>query len=69
MNDQVQPLRMISYLVPSLPVEMFETISHYLEEALHRPSMLIYESRYTGPDPKLNYDPFKSNTADLGLNS
>lgn len=64
MKDQA-PLRIISYLVPGLPVELFETIAHYLEAVINRPSLLIYESRYTGPHPK-QHDPFRSNTADLG---
>lgn len=65
MSDTV-PLRIITYLVPSLPVELFETIAQYLENSLDRESFLIYESRFIGPQVD-RHDPFKTNMADLGL--
>ncbi len=65
-DQQQVPLRIITYLVPGLTVELFETISQYLEVSLNRETMLIYESRFTGPQSDRS-DPFKTNTADLGI--
>lgn len=64
MADQL-PLRVITYMVPGFPVELFETISQYLEATLDKPTLLIYESRFNGPQSK-EFDPFKTNSADLG---
>ena len=65
MTDQQLPLRLITYLVPGLNVELFQSITEYLEASLERDTMLIYESRFTGPLSD-RIDPFKTNTADLG---
>lgn len=65
MTDQL-PLRVITYLVPGLPVELFETIAQYLESCLKRSTLLIYESRFAGPQNE-QLDPFKTNCADLGI--
>jgi hypothetical protein len=66
MTDQQKlPLQIITYLVPSLSVEIFETIAQYLESALGRETTLVYESRFIGPQPD-RIDPFKTRTADLG---
>lgn len=59
-------LRLITYLVPSHPVELYECIAHYLEEALNTRATVQYESR----DPidlfDSRPDPFLLNEADLG---
>lgn len=65
MSDRL-PLRVITYLVPSISVEVFETFTQYLESALQREAMLIYESRFGGPLSS-RADPFKENIADLGM--
>ena len=66
MSEKTQPLRLITYLVPSIPVELFETIAGYLEHALKRESVLLYESRFNGP-MKDRVDLFKANIADIGI--
>lgn len=66
MSEKTQPLRLITYLVPSIPVELFETIAGYLEHALKRESVLLYESRFNGP-MKDRVDLFKANIADIGF--
>ena len=58
-------MRFITYLSPALPVELFETIVHYLEEKLGFDSYLIYESRYEGP-PADKTDPFTLDEVDIG---
>jgi len=56
---------MMTYLSPSLPVELFETILHYLEEVTGREGFLMYESRFTGPPPD-RVDPFAADLVDIG---
>ena len=65
MAEHQRPLRIITYLVPGLAVELFETLTQYLEVSLKRETMLIYESRFNGP-PSNRVDPFKTDLADLG---
>ena len=66
MTDQQKlPLQIITYLVPSMSVELFEAIAQYLESSLGRETTLVYESRFIGPQPA-RIDPFKTKTADLG---
>ena len=60
------PLRLITYLVPSISVEFFEAIGDYLENALKKESVLMYESRFNGP-MKDRVDLFKANLADIGI--
>ncbi|XP_025413049.1 uncharacterized protein LOC112685398 [Sipha flava] len=60
-------LRLITYLVPSLPVEMFECVAHYLEEALDVRATLQYESRNPVDLFDARPDPFLLNEADLGF--
>lgn len=59
------PLRLITYLVPSLNVELFEAIAGYLEYALKKESILMYESRFNGPMSNRT-DLLKANLADIG---
>ncbi|XP_052228447.1 uncharacterized protein LOC127842769 isoform X2 [Dreissena polymorpha] len=68
MAETKERLRMISYLVPSIPVELFELLLEYLEGVTGRQGYLIYESRWTGP-PQQRVDPFTSNEVDIGLMS
>ncbi|WAR01314.1 hypothetical protein MAR_007872 [Mya arenaria] len=68
MTEARENLRAITYLSPSLPVELFETILEYLEEVTGRDGYLTYESRWSGP-PKDRVDPFTSNLADIGFMS
>ncbi|XP_022170719.1 uncharacterized protein LOC111034015 [Myzus persicae] len=61
-------LRLITYLVPSHPVEFYEGIAHFLEEELHVSATLVYESR----DPIGLYDddrpdPFCLKEVDIGF--
>ncbi|XP_025195877.1 uncharacterized protein LOC112595022 [Melanaphis sacchari] len=61
-------LRLITYLVPSHPVELYECIAHFLEEQLHVSATLVYESR----DPIGLYnddcpDPFCLKEVDIGF--
>lgn len=66
MTEQFKlPLRIITFLVPGLSVELFENISQYLEASLGTETMLFYESRFNGPQSD-RIDPFKTNVADLG---
>ncbi|XP_060071005.1 uncharacterized protein LOC132550920 [Ylistrum balloti] len=61
-------LRLITYLSPGVPVQLFETVMQYLEEALGREAYLIYESRWTGP-PRDRTDPFTADEVDIGFMS
>ncbi|XP_013420778.1 uncharacterized protein LOC106181064 [Lingula anatina] len=63
---EAKSLRMITYLSPNVPVEVFETIMQYLEEKLEREAYLIYESRWSGP-PRSRTDPFTKDEADVGF--
>lgn len=65
MAEHQRPLRILTYLVPGIEVELFETIAQFLEVSLKRETMLIYESRFNGP-PASRVDPFKTDLADLG---
>ncbi len=64
-EHQKRPLQIITYLVPGLNVELFETLAQYLESFLGKEATLVYESRFIGPQPD-RIDPFKNKTADLG---
>jgi len=66
MIDSTPPLRLITYLVPSLNVELFEAIAGYLEFALKKETVLMYESRFNGPMNN-RVDLFKANLADIGM--
>lgn len=59
-------LRLITYLVPSHPTELYECIAHFLEEELGVKASLLYESR--DPVELFNNrpDPFALNEADIG---
>ncbi|XP_067134291.1 uncharacterized protein [Centruroides vittatus] len=57
-------LRAATYLSPSIPVEYYEMILHYLEEKLGIYTTLLYESRWEGPHPD-RPNPFANNEIDL----
>lgn len=61
-------LRLINYLSPGLPVELFEAIEDYLEEETGLETSLLYESRWSGP-PKDRKDPFTLDEVDIGFMS
>lgn len=58
-------LRIITYMCPSHPVEMYELLMNYLEEELDVEATLVYETRAGGPLPG-RCDPFTDDTIDLG---
>ena len=58
-------LRLITYLVPGIPLTLYQTYQYYLEEALGQPVTLTVESRWSGPGPD-RMDPFTSDEADVG---
>lgn len=59
-------LRLITYLVPSHPVELYECIAHFLEEELGVNVTLHYESRNPIDLFDNRPDPFLLNEADIG---
>ena len=63
-NNMSEKLRIMTYLVPGLPLGLFQTYQYYLEEALGIKATLTVESRWNCPPPDRN--PIKDNEADLG---
>jgi hypothetical protein len=58
-------LRIITYMCPSHPVELYELILQYLEEEAGFEATLLYESR--GPGPLSDrVDPFTDDSVDMG---
>ena len=49
MADENKKLRLITYLSPGYPVELFQVYQYYLEEVLKKDIILIVESRQSGP--------------------
>lgn len=62
----IQKLRCATYMSPSIPVEYFETLLHYLEFQLGLTTSLVYETRWDGP-PKGRPDPFEQDDVDLAF--
>ncbi|XP_050420941.1 uncharacterized protein LOC126833564 [Adelges cooleyi] len=60
-------LRLITYLVPSHPVELYECIAHFLEDELKLKATLFYESRDSIDLFETRSDPFTINEADIGF--
>lgn len=60
-----EELRIITYMCPTHPVELYQLIMELLEEALGWHTTLQYESRTPGPF-KDRPDPFVTNKVDLG---
>jgi len=61
----VTPLRLLSYLSPSIPEELFELIAETLERRMGAPVGLEFETRVSGPAP--DSDPFADGRADLAF--
>lgn len=61
-------LRLITYLSPGIPIEVFELLLHYLEEVTGLEGYLMTESRWQGPPPDRR-DPFTEDDADIGFMS
>ena len=59
-------LRLITYLSPGLPLELFEDVGAYLEEELGLPTTLAAETATSAP-PRDEPDPFSTGRADLGF--
>ena len=65
MAQNKEDLRIVTYMCPSHPVQLYELILELLEDALGCYATLQYESR--SPGPLLDRpDPFSSDKADLG---
>ncbi|XP_049807482.1 uncharacterized protein LOC126250043 [Schistocerca nitens] len=67
-NQKKQKLRLVTYMCPSHPVEMYELIMTYLERYTGLEATLQYESRRAGPLPG-RVDPFTDDTVDIGFMS
>lgn len=65
MSQTKQELRVVTYMCPTHPVQLYEIILEVLEEALNCHTTLQYESRSPGPFPD-RPDPFSTNKVDLG---
>jgi phosphonate transport system substrate-binding protein len=61
----VRPLRVLSYLAPSIPAELFEVLAEELETATGSPVELSFETGVSGPSPE--DDPFAAERADLAF--
>ena len=57
-------LRLVTYMVPGLPLGLYQVYQRYLEESLSMESYLMVESRWSGPPP--NRDPFTADDVDIG---
>lgn len=62
----VPQLRAVTYLCPSLPVELFQTILEILEEETGYITSLLYDWRADGPS-EAKPDPFQANHVDIGI--
>jgi ABC-type phosphate/phosphonate transport system substrate-binding protein len=61
-----RPLRLLTYLAPSVPLAFFEVLAKLLEGALGCPTTLSQETATSGP-PKGQRDPFSAGLADVGF--
>ena len=59
-------LRLITYLAPGLPLDLFETVAEYLGESLGLSATLESESRVSAPSRE-EPDPFSNDRADIGF--
>lgn len=66
MSGEKQELRIVTYMCPTHPVEIYELILELLEEAIGCHTVLQYESRSPGPLAG-RPDPFTNNKIDLGM--
>lgn len=63
--SELKELRVVTYMCPTHPVQLYELILELLENALNCYATLQYESRSSGPFPN-RPDPFSTNKVDLG---
>ncbi len=61
----MKPLRVLSYLAPSIPEQLFELVAEELRAATGAPVELAFETRVSGPSPE--DDPFAADRADLAF--
>ena len=59
-------IRFLSYLSPSLPVQLFEIVAHFVGQSLGVQVSLRFETRTSGP-PRNEPDPFTLGEADVGF--
>lgn len=59
-------LRLITYLAPSIPAELFRLVARDLEAAVGVPAELAFEERISGPLPG-DDEPFSGGRADIGF--
>uniref|UniRef100_A0A1B6KMP1 Uncharacterized protein n=1 Tax=Graphocephala atropunctata TaxID=36148 RepID=A0A1B6KMP1_9HEMI len=60
-------LRLVTYMCPSHPVELYELLMSYLEETLDCEATLMYESRSGGGPLPDREDPFTDNSIDIAF--
>ncbi|ESO97728.1 hypothetical protein LOTGIDRAFT_208867 [Lottia gigantea] len=63
---KAEKLRLITYLSPGIPIELFETLMHYLEQVTGREAYIIHESRWSCP-PSERVDLFTTDEVDIGF--
>ncbi|KDR08778.1 uncharacterized protein LOC110839251 isoform X2 [Zootermopsis nevadensis] len=68
MENPQPKLRIITYMCPSHPVELYELILQYLEEETGCEASLLYESRSPGQLSD-RLDPFTDDSADIGFST
>ena len=61
----VRPLRLLSYLSPSIPEGLFSLVAETVERATGSPVELAFETRVSGPSP--GDDPFEEDRADVAF--
>ncbi|KAG6452812.1 uncharacterized protein LOC115445196 [Manduca sexta] len=66
MSDTKSELRIVTYMCPTHPVQLYELIQELLEETLDCYTTLQYESRSPGPLPD-RPDPFSTDKVDLAF--
>lgn len=65
MSEEKFDLRVVTYMSPAHPIQLYELILELLESAIDCYTTLQYESRSPGPLPE-RPDPFLKNKVDLG---
>ena len=65
-TDDARPLRAVTYLSPSLPLELFELVTEHLADALDREITLEVNDRQSGP-MHTDHDPFAADEVDLAF--
>lgn len=63
-NDR-RKIRLATYLIPGLPVGLYQVLQRYLEQVFDCDATLLVESRWSGPPPG-HRDPFTSDDVDIG---